>query len=91
MNALLRRFPVVAAESARVLLDLVQDRDGRWRRPWIKACAVYTASEMPDVDLDAIDGGRAEQLAAFGADRRGSIVHETLAGIRRRRRGDRVR
>ena len=70
------------ASQREILLELVQDRDGRWRRPWIKACALYTASGMSEPELDVISAAAAESLTADTTNAEELVVHETLAGIR---------
>ena len=49
LQALARTFPLPPLGQRAALLELVEDRDGRWRRPWVKACALYTtaASQKP--------------------------------------------
>ena len=83
-----RALAHVPARAARapheILLELVQDRDGRWRRPWVKACALYTASGISTAELDATSTAAVAELTELGADE-DQIVHETLAGIRHRR------
>ena len=39
LKALARVFPISPCPQPELLLDLVADRDDRWRRPWIAACA----------------------------------------------------
>jgi hypothetical protein len=84
LQALLRTFPVPPRRQLEVLLDLVQDRDDRWRRPWLRACAVYAASGMSEVDLDVVEGAVAERASTRGDDEEG-IVPETLTDVRHRR------
>ena len=84
LHALVRTFPLPTLGGRAALLELVQDRDGRWRRPWVKACALSTASGISAAELEAITAATVESLAAFGSDEE-RIVHETLAGIQHRR------
>jgi hypothetical protein len=66
-----------------IVLDLVEDHDVRWRRPWIAACALLAASDMPELGLDALTLG----ITADTWQRESqedAIVRETLAGLRRR-------
>ncbi len=84
LTALSRPFPVPPLSQCEVLLELVQDRDGRWRRPWVKACALFTASGMSETDLAAITVAVTASLADAGTDEE-RIVHETLTGIEHRR------
>ena len=84
MDALIRRFRVAPLDRRGILHDLAEDGDERWRRPWIAACAIYAASEMPDVNLREIaDVARAP--VALRAAEEDHIVTETLDGILRRR------
>ena len=83
LNVLVRTFPLSPLGQHDVLLELVEDRDGRWRRPWVKACAIYTAAGISDTELDRVSVAAAA-LAAAGTDDH-QIVAETLAGIHDRR------
>ena len=84
LNALIRTFPLPPLSQHEVLLELVQDLDGRWRRPWVKACALYTASAMSAAELDVITAAATERSATFESDE-DSIVQETLSDIQHRR------
>lgn len=84
LSRLVRTFPIAPLGQHDVLLELVQDRDGRWRRPWVKACAIYAASGISDAELDAISIATSDVGATSPTDE-DRIVAETLAGIRRRR------
>ena len=83
-NTLVRSFPIAPLDRHEVLLELVQDRDGRWRRPWVKACALYAASGISEAELEAISEAAAANLTDLGTDEE-HIVYETLAGIQHRR------
>ena len=65
-----------------LLLELVEDPERRWRRPWIRACALYAASDMPDALDDVMDA--AESWAASAIGEEAAITQETLAELRRR-------
>jgi hypothetical protein len=82
LTALVRTFPVARRSPDAWLVDLVTDPQRRWRRPWLAACAVYTASGMPAVDLDAVAAGT--ETPEHDGEGAAAIVHETLAGVRRR-------
>ncbi len=84
LSKLVRTFPLPPLGQHDVLLELVQDRDGRWRRPWVKACAIYAASGISDAELDAISTATTAVDAPSPTDE-DQIVAETLAGIRHRR------
>ncbi len=84
LNALSRTFSLAPLSTREILLELVQDRDGRWRRPWVKACALYTASGISTAELEAATAAAIAELTEVGTDAE-EIVHETLAGIRHRR------
>jgi hypothetical protein len=86
LNALTGHFPVAPLSQQELLIDLVQDGDGRWRRPWIKACALYTASAMSEVDLEALAAAVGDAPATFESDDEEMIVHETLTALLLRRR-----
>jgi len=84
LGALTRTFPLPPLDRHDVLLELVQDRDGRWRRPWVAACAIYTASGISETELDAISAAATACPASPDTDE-DRIVQETLAGIQGRR------
>jgi hypothetical protein len=84
LNALMREFPLPPASPREILLELAQDREGRWRWPWIRACALYTASRMSEPELDLITAPGPESVSAFATDDDELIVQETLIGIRSR-------
>jgi hypothetical protein len=45
-----------AAALDATLADLVEDRDGEWRSPWLRACAIHAAiavGQLPAMDLGA--------------------------------------
>jgi HEAT repeat protein len=83
LHALDRTFPLPPLGPRAALLELVGDRDGRWRRPWIKACALYTASAISEAEFDAIAAATVDDEQSDDADER--IVHETVTGLQRRR------
>jgi hypothetical protein len=83
LNALLRSFPVPARSRREILMDLVEDPEDRWRRPWLAACALSTAWTTAEVAPDAI-ATAATSRATVGDDD-GEILSETLAELRRRR------
>ncbi|MET1003809.1 MAG: HEAT repeat domain-containing protein [Acidimicrobiia bacterium] len=86
LNALTGHFPVAPLSQQELLIDLVQDGDDRWRRPWIKACALYTASGMSEIDLEALAAAVGDAPATFVSDDEEMIVHETLTALLLRRR-----
>ncbi|MEO8692755.1 MAG: hypothetical protein ABI658_04510 [Acidimicrobiales bacterium] len=83
LRALTRSFPIAPSTVPVIVRDLVEDRDSRWRRPWIAACALLAASEMPEVGLDALTLDLAADPLPTES-RENAIIHETLAGLRRR-------
>ncbi len=83
LHALGRSSPPAPRTQQDLLLELVQDPERRWRRPWLAACALYCAASLPAVDLDVILDGASAPARSSGADER--IFVETLAGLRRRR------
>ena len=50
LTILSRRFPLPLTTPQAVIVDIIEDRDGRWRRPWITACALLAAEGMPALD-----------------------------------------
>ena len=83
LSALSRTFPAAPLSQGELLLDLVTDRDDLWRRPWLAACAIYTASCRSQAELDLV--AAAVTTGSLGTDEAG-ITAETLTGIRHRRR-----
>jgi HEAT repeat protein len=81
LNTLTRTFPLAALGQREVLLELIQDTDGRWRRPWVKACALYTASGISNAELEAVIAATVTTSSDGGHDDE-HIVHETLAGLK---------
>ncbi len=81
LTALSRTFPLAAIGGREILLELVQDSDGRWRRPWVKACALYAASGTPEIELDAITAAAGAALVE-SPDDEDWIVLETLTALR---------
>ena len=80
LSGLSRWFPIGPATRHEILVDLVSDPSNRWRRPWIAACALYTASAIAAVDLDVVMRAATER-ATSNDD---GIIAETLTGIRAR-------
>jgi HEAT repeat protein len=74
LRVLARWFPIRPTTPHAVLLELAEDRDGHWRRPWITACVLLTAADMPELGIEAL----------AGTDDHTRIVHETLVGIGQR-------
>jgi HEAT repeat protein len=83
LHALERTFPLPPLDARAALLELVGDRDGRWRRPWITACALYTASSISEAEFDAIAAATADDARSRDTDE--LIVEETMTGIQHRR------
>jgi hypothetical protein len=69
-----QRVPVGPAAREAALRDLIDDDDGRWRRPYLSACAVLAAVNS---------GAMSVAMPPVGA-RPPGIVAETLAGLHRR-------
>ena len=80
---LLQVVPLPVDDRAHVLVSIAEDREDRWRTPWLRACALYEAiatgsQPAPDVDptvadrafLEVVDraGGRASLVEAGGRD-----------------------
>ena len=82
LQSLRQSFPIAARDRDQVLLDLVTDGKDRWR-PWIAACAVYTAAALPDVDLTPFVAARVGQRTGPES----AIVAETLAAVQARAGG----
>ncbi len=81
---LVRSFPVPPATPRTVLLELATDRDGRWRRPWITACALLTAAETPELGFESLARAVDEGSPVDDPSAETWIVHETLLAIGRR-------
>jgi HEAT repeat protein len=81
LQALAKTFPLASMDRYEILLDLAHDPDDRWRRPWLAACALYSAAEMTDVDLETL----IDAATATGeTDAAANIVTETVACLRER-------
>ncbi len=74
---LTRWFPISPTTPQAVVVDIAEDNDGRWRRPWITACALLAAEEMPELEIKELTGGDGDEDT--------QIVWETVAAIRHRR------
>jgi hypothetical protein len=72
-----RWFAVSPTTPQAVIVDIANDTDDRWRRPWISACALLAAANMPELNL--------EELGGPNVTDDNHIVGETMAAIRRRR------
>ena len=81
LDALARSFPLGPASTNDILIDLVRDPDRRWRRPWIRACALYTASGIGEHDRAAIVAAADDALASVSTDEN-VIWTETLTYVR---------
>ena len=80
LHTLTQWFPLPPLGRHEILLDLVADHDDRWRRPWLTACAVWTAAAGSDADLDAVTTAASARLVVSdGAE--WSILAETVAGV----------
>ena len=74
---LTRWFPISPTTPHAVIVEIAEDSDDRWRRPWITACALLAAAGIPELELDG--------LARAEPDGDTHIVWETMEAIRRRR------
>ena len=81
MRLLVRSFPIPPATLRTVLIDLAEDHDDRWRRPWITACALLAAYNIPELGVEAL--ARAESPVGDNDDQT-EIVQETLVAIGQR-------
>jgi hypothetical protein len=81
--ALGRWYPGDAIDQRALLLDLVEDPDRRWRRPWLRVCALYAATGLPDLLDDVV--AAAESWANASTVPEAGIVHETITALRHRR------
>lgn len=60
---LLRRvISIPAAERADVLAEIVEDKENRWRSPWLQACAVYEAPAVGRLHAAAGEQGHADPV-----------------------------
>ena len=72
--------PHVGDDAESVLVDIADDPDDRWRRPWITACAILAGAEDPELGLEELAEGDRDGL------RDGRVVR-TLTSCRTRSRG----
>jgi hypothetical protein len=84
LSVLARWFPIPRSTLQTILLELVDDSDGRWRRPWLTACVLLAAAEMPEPDFELLARTVATESPVDAVGDPMLIVRETLAGIRRR-------
>jgi HEAT repeat protein len=84
LRMLSRSIPVPAASAAAIVEELIADYDSRWRRPWIAACAVLAACDLPEVDFDALCDEITERASHSSPNSEAAILHETVAAIRQR-------
>lgn len=78
-------FPMSPATPESVLVELAADRDGRWRRPWITACALLAAVEMPELGLEGLVSSATDGSPGADRDDHTQIVQETMEALHRRR------
>ena len=57
-----------SADRAATLADLMEDEEGRWRSPWLQACAVY----------EARSGGEALPVRRLATEATDPVLRETL-------------
>lgn len=81
LTILTRWFTISPTTPYGVLVDLAEDRDDHWRRPWISACALLAASGMPEFDAKTLATVRARVAGVDDFDDHFQIVRETIAGI----------
>jgi hypothetical protein len=75
LHRLTRAVPLAELSVSEALRDLVLDAELRWRQPWLRACALYAASTVPELaPLTNLD------VSGKGS----SIIQETAAAIRSR-------
>jgi hypothetical protein len=85
LRSLSRWLPIAPASPLAIVRDLLEDRDHRWRRSWLTACALYAASGLSDPALDVGTPGGMESLMMLQSHDESDIVHETLTGLRARK------
>lgn len=90
MGALVARFPIGAPSLQAILDDLVEDSDGRWRQPWLSACALHAGYGMPGIRLDVMIGDGDVPSGDGGVDDSADIFSETLVGLRLRQAAGRA-
>ncbi len=83
LQALLQWFPRRPTSRHALLVDLAHDPAGRWRRPWIAACALSAAAGVSHVDADFVQAAASRRVDIDTAE--GRIVAETLEGLQTRR------
>lgn len=84
LRLLARWFAIPPSTPHMVLLDLVDDRSGRWRRPWLTACVLLAADDMSEPAFEALARAATLESPSGEAGDPMLIVRETLEGIRQR-------
>ncbi len=79
------RVAIAPLSRREVLLDLICDADGRWRRAWLRACAIYAAATESDIDLDGIAADQTDNAIGCSTEDETDVVRETLVWARQRR------
>ena len=91
LRRLTRWFPASPLTMEAALIDLVEDREDRWRRPWIRACAFAAGAGMPEF-ISWAPASTELHANAFNDDVDGpaQIMWETVAAVRQRQALHRV-
>jgi hypothetical protein len=84
LRVLARWFPTPPSTLQTILLELVDDRDGRWRRPWLTACVLHAAAKVSESDFEALARSVSIDSSVDEVGDPMLIVRETVAGIRER-------
>lgn len=78
-KALARNYPLDPTTVAALVRDLAEDPNRIWRRPWISACAVAAAVDLPDLDANQLE---ADSAGDPDIER---VLAEASTGLGRRR------
>jgi hypothetical protein len=84
LRALAKWFPIPPSTPQGILLDLVDDRSGRWRRPWLAACALLAADDTSEPAFEVLARAVTIESPIGEVGDPMLIVRETLEGIRQR-------
>ena len=85
LKRLARWVPVPSVTTQAALVDIVEDREDRWRRPWIRACAFAAGADMSELIGWEPESTEFSTRVIDDVDGHVQIMWETVVAIRQRR------